>query len=384
MHTASDSDLSASAPIDHLLRRVLLMLFALGEAGLLTVWAMEWHDGTLSRTNAVGYPLLALTCLACPLALWRWPATLRPVRWIGFVAVAAVLMSELLLEVSHPGPLLGNYNAITMLGWLPLCYAIAFFMLEGRQTTWAAGLMLAATGGAAIWRGFAPVASAGADRALLLNTLIAHAVLVVCLSTLVWLKRVVAQQGEQATRLRLLAATDPLTGLANRRQGLMLLEAEVRIPRSDPPAALMIGDLDHFKAINDDFGHEMGDRVLVEIAAALRAHTRSSDTVVRWGGEEFLVLMPRTGRSEALELAERLRHCVQALDLTDRGGRAVPVTISLGLAPLQAGEASPAWLRRADAALYAAKAGGRNRCICAPGSDGSDASPTERRLRPVA
>jgi diguanylate cyclase (GGDEF)-like protein len=179
---------------------------------------------------------------------------------------------------------------------------------------------------------------------------------------MVWLKYVVAVQGEQASRLNLLAATDALTGLANRRLTLELLDQLARDARLDLAPVVLLGDLDHFKQINDGWGHAMGDEVLVAVANALRASTRDSDTVARWGGEEFLIVLPATRGSEATELAERLRLRVEALQVADRHQCPVPVTLSIGIALLAAGETGSSWLKRADDALYKAKNEGRNCC----------------------
>jgi len=104
----------------------------------------------------------------------------------------------------------------------------------------------------------------------------------------------------------------------------------------------------------------MGDQVLVAVANALRASTRDADTVARWGGEEFLIVLPATRDLDASDLAERLRARVEQLQVADRHQCPVPVTLSIGVAPLAAGESGASWLKRADEALYRAKADGRN------------------------
>jgi len=363
MSTPSDPDLSASQHIDQMLRRVLFPLLASGLLGLLAVWLMESLDGTLTAFNRFAYPVIALTCLTSLVCLWRWPRLLTAVRWAGFLGVTLMLLAEVVMEVRQPTSMIGSYNAITLTNWLPLCYALAFFMLEARQAYWAAALMLTFVTAAGLYRGSLALPFAAEDRALLLNTVVSQFVLVVCLTGLLWLKRVVAEQGEQTHRLRELAGTDPLTGLANRRQTLRLLDTLVAERPLGAAPALLLGDLDLFKAINDDCGHEVGDQVLVEVGAVLRRNTRDSDTVARWGGEEFLIVLPRTRPGEAAELAERLRHCVQSMSLADRQGRPLTVTISVGLATIRANEPVSAWLRRADEALYRAKRAGRNCCI---------------------
>ncbi len=367
-------EFSAAQHIDHLMRRVVLLMFAAGVAAVLAIWAMETRDGTLDPYNAVGYPVMVVVFSLSLGALWRWPQVLRHVRWIGFLCITGVLLTELWVDVHTPTAMLSNYNAITLLDWLPLCYAIAFFMLRARQAFFAAAAILVFFAWCIAVRGNANTAYAAQDRALLINTLISHSVLVVCLTGLLWLKHVVDVQGEQASRLNRLAVTDPLTGLANRRNTLVQLETLAHDARLDLAPVILLGDIDHFKRINDHCGHDVGDQVLVAVAAALRAGTREADIVSRWGGEEFLVLLPSTRAGEAVELAERLRARVEALAINDRAAQCVPVTISIGVAALGAGESGSAWLRRADDALYAAKDAGRNRCAMATAPTAVDAS----------
>lgn len=154
------------------------------------------------------------------------------------------------------------------------------------------------------------------------------------------------------------ALTDPLTGIANRRAGEEALAREsARAARHRLPLAVALFDVDRFKALNDRHGHGAGDRALREIARLLQGAMRSSDHLVRWGGEEFLAILPGEPFADALIVAERARRIVESSDLTARLG----ITISAGVAELMAGEAPAEALRRADAALYRAKAAGRNR-----------------------
>jgi diguanylate cyclase (GGDEF)-like protein len=156
------------------------------------------------------------------------------------------------------------------------------------------------------------------------------------------------------------AATDALTGLPNRRavdETVTRMAAHAR--RSDEPLAALSIDLDHFKSINDTYGHEKGDEVLAAAGAVMADTIRASDFVGRAGGEEFLVLAPDTGADGALTLAEKLRAAIGTLDVA---GVDRPITASLGVAVMPIdGSEGETLLRRADRALYAAKHGGRNR-----------------------
>ena len=361
----SDVVYSATQHIDRLMRRVVLLMFGAGVLAVLAIWHMEAVDGTIDAIDRVGYPAMVIVFSLSFIALWRYPRVLAAVRWLGFLTITLLLMLDLWNQTHATGPLLDNYNSLTLWNWLPLCYAMAFFMLAPRHAFLAAAAMLAFFAACTLLRSTAHTAYAAQDRSLMLNTLISHAVLVVCLTGMVWLKHVVTVQGEQATRLNLLAATDPLTGLANRRLTLQLLDQLARDSRLELAPVVMLCDLDHFKNINDGWGHAMGDQVLVAVANALRASTRDADTVARWGGEEFLIVLPVTRELEIIELAERLRARVQALQVADRHQCPVPVTLSVGIATLAAGENGSSWIKRADDALYRAKNAGRNCCVLA-------------------
>jgi diguanylate cyclase (GGDEF)-like protein len=155
------------------------------------------------------------------------------------------------------------------------------------------------------------------------------------------------------------ALTDPLTGVSNRRHIVDLAEAALLdFQRERRPMCVALLDMDHFKVINDTQGHHVGDEVLVQFCEQCRHHLRPTDALGRFGGEEFLLVLRDVAPPAAMTVLERLREAV-------RGGGPIPYTFSGGLAEAQPGETLGAVLRRADAALYAAKAAGRDRCLLA-------------------
>ncbi|HOT62213.1 MAG TPA: diguanylate cyclase [Treponemataceae bacterium] len=161
-----------------------------------------------------------------------------------------------------------------------------------------------------------------------------------------------------------LALKDTLTGLLNRRAFLPMLEHELqRRNRFGSVASLIVADIDHFKRVNDKFGHDVGDIVLKEIAKALEGAIRSTDTLARWGGEEFIILLPDTDEQRALALAEKIRESVMAL----RFEKCPPITISLGVAQHETEETYDDWFKKTDHALYRAKQTGRNKSVAASG-----------------
>jgi diguanylate cyclase (GGDEF)-like protein len=166
-------------------------------------------------------------------------------------------------------------------------------------------------------------------------------------------------------RIQDLATRDDLTGLANRRHAQERLELEgQRQARGGPPFAIALIDLDHFKAINDEHGHAGGDAVLCRFAEEASSCAREIDLVVRWGGEEFLLVMPNTTEPAALAAMERLRLHVEVAR-TDYGGASLAVTCSAGVAEHCTEQSIAQTLLRADRALYRAKAEGRNRTVLA-------------------
>jgi diguanylate cyclase len=170
---------------------------------------------------------------------------------------------------------------------------------------------------------------------------------------------------EQNRKLEELGRTDALTGLANRRHAFGVAEAEfARFRRSGRPATLLILDVDNFKGINDRHGHPVGDDVLSGLAAILREETRAVDTAARYGGDEFMIVMPETRQGGAQELGRRVRLRLAALALAAAPG--LRCTVSIGAAEA-CGELADvdAWINLADQALYRAKALGRDRFVAA-------------------
>lgn len=165
--------------------------------------------------------------------------------------------------------------------------------------------------------------------------------------------------------LQRVAALDPLTGLYNRRFGMARLDDELtRIQRSQAPLSLLIIDLDDFKRLNDSYGHLAGDKMLVHVAGTIRELLRAGDVVMRYGGEEFIVILPGSGLEEARKVAERIRVAISQSQV-QVVGHSLSVTASLGVACSSDDGISTAepLLRLADSRLYAAKSGGRDRVI---------------------
>ena len=187
-------------------------------------------------------------------------------------------------------------------------------------------------------------------------------------STREHLRRQKAELARALEQIRQLATHDDLTGLLNRRAMLDRMQLEQRRSlRSGSPLLIAQLDIDHFKAVNDTHGHAAGDLVLQSFADTVRRNVRDTDVLARWGGEEFVLLLCDTPAADAVALMERLRQAVQAMQVpVAQGGQPITVTVSIGLARHAPADPLAGTLERADRALYAAKAGGRNRVVPAP------------------
>lgn len=184
------------------------------------------------------------------------------------------------------------------------------------------------------------------------------------ISSIVWryFRIITQQQAELAT----IASTDLLTGLHNRRMMTDLGGREVaRSHRHQLALSVLMCDLDHFKTVNDEHGHEAGDSVLADFASLLQNTIRESEAIGRWGGEEFLVLLPNTDLQGAAVVAERIRGALERTPFA-LASQPTPLTLTIGAASLRPGEDFQQLVRRADEALYAGKRAGRNQVALEP------------------
>jgi len=171
-------------------------------------------------------------------------------------------------------------------------------------------------------------------------------------------KRIIAEK-----ELRRLATTDPLTGAYNRRHFFELVESEMaRSNRTQKPMSIVLFDIDHFKRINDTYGHQAGDHILKNIATTCREHLRQMDVFARYGGEEFITLLPELEIARARQAAEKIRTLIAGQRFTFEE-QSIKTTVSLGVAELSDKESLSQLLARADKALYRAKESGRNQVV---------------------
>lgn len=178
-------------------------------------------------------------------------------------------------------------------------------------------------------------------------------------------KRFISDLEKSEIKLIELATTDSLTKLLNRREGVRRSREELlHSAREKTPLSMMIIDIDHFKQVNDNFGHQAGDEAIGAVAEILTITLRSYDIICRYGGEEYLVVLPTTELSKALEIAERIRKIIEDKTIQAKNGREISLTVSCGVSSVQPGDSLDSLVYRADNALYIAKEEGRNQVQC--------------------
>ena len=342
--------------------RMMHWLLFTGAAALLSVWGLEWQAGVITPWDRWLLPALAmLTAGAAAAMLWRpaWEGTLRVVPVVAFNAYLAFTLH---LTMAFGSGQVQWYQVMTSLYWVPLGYGCAFIFLPLRIALAVSAATAAAVFGPMLlwWQlGRLPVWTQDSGP-LLLVVALANAMYLVMLTAVAGLRRAQEETQMRMELMHKLASTDVLTGLPNRRAMVDTLASAMALAqRSGQPVSVALIDVDHFKQINDHFGHAAGDAVLVQLSELMRTQLRGSDALARWGGEEFLLCAPATPVSAAHELAERVRRAVAGWPFPHGSS----VTISIGLTQSLAGDDLDGLLQRADRALYQAKTGGRDRTV---------------------
>ena len=304
-----------------------LMLCAAGALGVLPFAIirfinLEWWVGLLDALIVAGFATLGMFVLRS-----------RRVRFASVSITILCLVGYLAtLYLIGPKQLYWGYPAVV----------VAYYLLKPEEAVAATGLTLLA---------MLPILSTQVDVFAIAT------VTITMVMTSVFAYAFSALTRSQRQQLMDLATCDPLTGAGNRRALTQKMDEVIaNHERTSEPASLIILDLDHFKSINDEFGHAVGDQILVRLAEVINLRIRVTDSLYRIGGEEFVIVIENQTIERASRLAEQLRTLVEANELAPERD----VTISLGVAELQSGESGDNWLRRADDALYEAKRAGRN------------------------
>jgi diguanylate cyclase (GGDEF)-like protein len=334
-------------------RRAYLVAHAVTFPTLAAVWAVRAQADGFVRW---GYPALAAFLVCTLYGLLSGRISLRRMErsFFAFLSVwALVYLAHSLYGL--PGPEKARQELSE--GLLPVLASLCVLAHMFFDPKPAARLSAVVLGAAALLAVPAVVGAWGKPESLpLVLSFLRLEAFVVALA--VWLYAVALVKDRLAEE-RVASGTDALTGLLNRRGLYRAFDVEVeRARRYGHPLAAILFDLDHFKEVNDHFGHAAGDRLLRAMAQEVRRALRPTDLLGRWGGEEFVVLLPETALQSAVDVAERLRYLVAGLPW-ETGS----LTASFGVAECTATDNLGALLRRADRALYEAKRLGRNRVV---------------------
>lgn len=338
--------------------RSLKVLLVFGSAAIIMIWISEASAGRIMVIDQFAYPVMLTIFLTTLAAIQLRPHFLPIAESISFLTLVAYINILIQLIISGYEPTLNIYTLSTIAQWFPLVYICAFFFLETRNAIIASAVIYASM--------LIPVVLqlTSQNAALLelektqvlINMMASHPVYIMTLSVITRLKSHYVQAQQQADLMRTAAHLDYLTEIPNRRAIAQSLDPMLAGPRTAICCVILL-DIDFFKHVNDTYGHEAGDRVLIEIAGCLRVHVRSTDILGRWGGEEFIVVAPSADLSTGTQLAERLRDAIAAHPCEGVGH----VTASFGVAEVLESDTPDSLVRRADAALYLAKQRGRNR-----------------------
>lgn len=351
--------------LDDLKQKLLLWILAMAWLGTIPGWIVKESLGQSSAALRVIFALNAVFHPVMFLLLWKRYVQQRTAEFccLLFAAIVCAGCMALSLYSLRYG---ASMDLEPLYLWIPLIYVLVFALFD-RQTSVRLSLAMMAL--------FFVVSLPYLVRPAHIHTVftitlhIVSAALVAALYFFSSYQHQVQIAELNMEQLARLANTDALTGLANRRRISEVIESELlRYARYEHHFAIILLDIDHFKAINDRLGHDMGDEVLKALALRCSALFRDVDLIGRWGGEEFLVVMPETPYAQALQRAQVLCQQVAASPIFDNH----VISISCGVAGVEAQESLGELFHRADTALYEAKRNGRN---CAVGAS-PEALPT--------
>lgn len=327
-----------------------------GALMILLLLYFERAQGTLHIVDRIGLPLLSVLVAGIWLCF--------KMRWGSFRVLEGLLFSGVFLMIfaslSYSAFQISGTDLVNLTGlgyWTPVLYALAFLIFgvrTGRNISLTLYTLILG-----VWLAEVLLSRSDAivERSILFQLFASNALLLLLLYGFGIL---VNLQAQQAARYAHDAHTDALTGLPNRRAlGERLRRELERVNRYERTFSVVLLDIDHFKNVNDLYGHQLGDRVLKVVGELLGVHLRNVDTAGRWGGEEFLLLLPELPLGPAHEVTERFRQCLE----THTFPHGEPLTASFGVAEVKPGESLESLLARADQALYEAKAQGRNRVM---------------------
>lgn len=345
--------------LDRLRERVYLVVLLFGAFGASS--ALLLHE-----IGGGGDPFVRGVLVICVVLLlllaWAMRSARFGLRFVEstlYLAITTIALSNLAYALYlQPSPAMARASLLGQFLWLPVVFAFLFLVYESRVALLRSGILYLSLIGVSlpgvVLGGGAPFEGLGT----LGQVSLANAATITTLYFFTRLRGQLARTQALAEQMTQLARTDALTGISNRRHlEEILLDETARSLRYGQPLSVILFDLDDFKALNDEFGHDAGDRVLVEVARLIGPHLRATDRLARWGGEEFLIVAAGTPAGAAELLADRIRSAIEAHVFEGRLG----LSASFGVATYRRGDEPSDLVKRADVALYRAKALGKNR-----------------------
>jgi diguanylate cyclase (GGDEF)-like protein len=349
-----------AASLENLRFRVYASVFPIGIIALSAISILEHLQNLATPLDDLAHPFMAAVFACFGLLVWARRSLLRPIEIASFVIVSGYMLLELyqLLYISYLKQDISGFAAFPQ--WLPIVYFLAFLMFRTRSAVLVSIVFFAG----AMVPGAMYVIAFGADSLhypefqALAQLYFSHAIYIPLLSGISLLKERYVRAAMLAQSMVQVANRDYLTNTDNRRYLEQTLTLAIERARRYGRLLMVITiDIDHFKRVNDTYGHDVGDEVLIELATLIRGHLRTADSFGRWGGEEFLVIAPEIDLARAVLLAERLRSTVAEYPFSATGR----LTASFGVTGYRAGDTVDTMIKRADIALYRAKQRGRNR-----------------------
>ncbi len=339
---------------------ILELIFVVGGLVFGMVWWLERASGLITDWDRILLPSMAAITLLNGLLLWVRPQWHMTLKLVSTLTLNIYLVITLQSTLHFGEEAEAWYQFATGMHWLPLGYGAAFVFLNTRAALIVSGITIAGMFCPLTWLILTNQSPSWAPNFTSYVSVMALAQgMYVLMMLAVGQMRTNQHQAEQTAReMTHLARSDALTGLPNRRAmeaqvGALLANSRL----AQRPLAVALIDIDHFKSVNDRFGHAAGDDVLREIGQVMRAELRGIDIVGRWGGEEFLLLAPEQSISAAAALVDRVRRAVSLHTFV----HGETVTVSIGLAQALGDDDEARLMQRADQALYRAKEAGRNR-----------------------
>lgn len=337
----------------HILRIILIS----GLGGVLLIWLNNSFFQTLDAIDIIAYPIFVIVMLALVILLsWR-PHYYFFIILTSFLVFIAYTINYAIHTLAIKKGLEGMFSLVTYLQLISLLYIMFFIFLKGRMIPSIASITLIFISGIIVFMVLdeTPREVFVISAPALINIFVLQGLQVAFLIAFTQIKGQYTQMRSRTEELIHMATIDYLTGIANRRHIENVISHHFGSSPKD--LSIIMLDIDHFKQVNDTYGHDAGDQVLVCVARKLCDHVRSSDTIGRWGGEEFIVVAPNTDPEQAARLAERLRFV-----LDENTSKDFTLTASFGVAVYRNGDTPDSLVKRADKAMYRAKQLGRN-CV---------------------